>query len=390
MLCQKCGAELQDNAAFCMECGAKVERKVICRKCGSELQENAVFCMECGTKVNTAEEPVVDNISKNPEAEYFGDDYVKVTEKYWINPFYKLIRNDLQKYTATELFAIMYQKATGSFHFRGYLGVKETKEFYEQLRLAKSISEPLRQFSDDEDIAFLYISTDKANIAEDVFMITDKSIYSRKNRYLIKDVHSLQAEIKFGYLYFSINGKPIAKSYIGEKGIDLFNNIAEVYLLLVNKRTPISKQKSENRLASYIKDKENIQCIIEKRQYDLDHIDDDIWFETKTNQINPPKKEETKVVQQQFIPPDEVEQSVTYNNINSNIPRKSRILTALLAIFLGGLGAHKFYLGKTKWGIIYLLFCWTWIPLIMGVLSGVKYLLMSDRQFEDKFFVRVN
>ena len=65
-------------------------------------------------------------------------------------------------------------------------------------------------------------------------------------------------------------------------------------------------------------------------------------------------------------------------------------MTALLAIFLCGLGAHKFYLGKTKWGIIYLLFCWTWIPLIMGVLSGVKYLLMSDRQFEDKFFVRVN
>lgn len=34
----------------------------------------------------------------------------------------------------------------------------------------------------------------------------------------------------------------------------------------------------------------------------------------------------------------------------------------LLAFFLGGLGAHKFYIEKTGIGILYILFCWTYIP----------------------------
>lgn len=33
---------------------------------------------------------------------------------------------------------------------------------------------------------------------------------------------------------------------------------------------------------------------------------------------------------------------------------KSRLVALLLCIFLGGLGAHKFYLGKTGMGILYL------------------------------------
>lgn len=33
---------------------------------------------------------------------------------------------------------------------------------------------------------------------------------------------------------------------------------------------------------------------------------------------------------------------------------KSAIKTLLFLMFLGFLGAHKFYLGKTKWGFIYL------------------------------------
>jgi hypothetical protein len=47
-------------------------------------------------------------------------------------------------------------------------------------------------------------------------------------------------------------------------------------------------------------------------------------------------------------------------------PSKSRIAAALLAFTLGGLGAHKFYLGDVGLGIFYLLFCWTFIPAIVG------------------------
>ena len=36
----------------------------------------------------------------------------------------------------------------------------------------------------------------------------------------------------------------------------------------------------------------------------------------------------------------------------------------VLALLLGGFGAHRFYLRETGWGITYLLFCWTLIPLL--------------------------
>lgn len=45
-----------------------------------------------------------------------------------------------------------------------------------------------------------------------------------------------------------------------------------------------------------------------------------------------------------------------------NSIKKSPTTAVLLALFLGGLGAHKFYLGKTFAGILYILFCWTTIP----------------------------
>jgi TM2 domain-containing membrane protein YozV len=46
--------------------------------------------------------------------------------------------------------------------------------------------------------------------------------------------------------------------------------------------------------------------------------------------------------------------------------RKNIVGVMLLTFFLGGIGAHKFYLGDNKKGIIYLLFCWTFIPSIIA------------------------
>lgn len=67
------------------------------------------------------------------------------------------------------------------------------------------------------------------------------------------------------------------------------------------------------------------------------------------------------------------------------VGRKSRIAAIVLAWFLGGFGIHKFYLGRIGWGIIYLLFCWTFIPAVVALIEGLVYIFMSDEEFARKY-----
>lgn len=60
---------------------------------------------------------------------------------------------------------------------------------------------------------------------------------------------------------------------------------------------------------------------------------------------------------------------------------KNKLVAALLAILLGGVGIHKFYLGKIGQGILYLVFCWTFIPALIGFFEGIFYLATSDENF---------
>ena len=58
-----------------------------------------------------------------------------------------------------------------------------------------------------------------------------------------------------------------------------------------------------------------------------------------------------------------------------NAEKKDATVAILLALFLGGLGAHRFYLRQFGLGILYVLFVWTFIPSIVAffelfVLSG--------------------
>lgn len=64
---------------------------------------------------------------------------------------------------------------------------------------------------------------------------------------------------------------------------------------------------------------------------------------------------------------------------------KNKTTAALLAIFVGRLGVHKFYLKKTFQGIIYLLFCWTCIPAIVACIEGVLFLLSTESEFNQKY-----
>ena len=64
---------------------------------------------------------------------------------------------------------------------------------------------------------------------------------------------------------------------------------------------------------------------------------------------------------------------------------KNRTVAALLAFFLGSFGAHKFYLGQTGRGILYVVFFWTFIPGIIAFVEFIMLLVMSDQAFEEKY-----
>ena len=49
----------------------------------------------------------------------------------------------------------------------------------------------------------------------------------------------------------------------------------------------------------------------------------------------------------------------------------------LLAFFLGAIGIHKFYAGKTGMGILYLLFCWTFVP---AVVAFIEFIIGLSKQ----------
>jgi TM2 domain-containing membrane protein YozV len=68
---------------------------------------------------------------------------------------------------------------------------------------------------------------------------------------------------------------------------------------------------------------------------------------------------------------------------------KSRITAGILALLLGGLGVHKFYLGKIGLGIVYILFCWTFVPAIIAFVEGIIYLVQDDKTFSLKQGVAV-
>jgi len=86
---------------------------------------------------------------------------------------------------------------------------------------------------------------------------------------------------------------------------------------------------------------------------------------------------------------------------NSSTGPKNKLAAGLLAIFLGSLGIHKFYLGLTGPGLVYLLintigFAITWMLLfipniilgVMALIEGVIYLTKSDEEFEQLYVVQ--
>ena len=49
----------------------------------------------------------------------------------------------------------------------------------------------------------------------------------------------------------------------------------------------------------------------------------------------------------------------------------NKLVYCILAFFLGGIGIHKFYAGKSGAGIAFLLFCWTGIPAFIALIDFI-------------------
>jgi TM2 domain-containing membrane protein YozV len=60
-------------------------------------------------------------------------------------------------------------------------------------------------------------------------------------------------------------------------------------------------------------------------------------------------------------------------------------IAGLLGVFLGWLGVHKFYLDRPIQGIVYIIFCFTFIPAIIWFLEWISYFsYKNDDEFTKK------
>lgn len=64
---------------------------------------------------------------------------------------------------------------------------------------------------------------------------------------------------------------------------------------------------------------------------------------------------------------------------------KDKNIAAILALFLGGMGVHKFYLGRLGAGFLYLIFSWTFIPAMLGLIDFFILALMENDEFNRRY-----
>lgn len=124
-------------------------------------------------------------------------------------------------------------------------------------------------------------------------------------------------------------------------------------------------------------DERTVKCLYCGTRFTIEE-DKPAYKEEQVQQQNTkPEPEKIYIVQQQ-----------PYNNYPPQFTRihnRSRGVAAALAIILGGIGIHKFYLGRIGQGIIYLLFCWTGIPSIIALIEGIVYLASDEQSFDRKY-----
>lgn len=64
---------------------------------------------------------------------------------------------------------------------------------------------------------------------------------------------------------------------------------------------------------------------------------------------------------------------------------KDKSTAAILALFMGWLGIHKFYLGRIGAGVAYLVFSLTFIPAVLGLIDFIVLALMEPDEFDRRY-----
>lgn len=77
-----------------------------------------------------------------------------------------------------------------------------------------------------------------------------------------------------------------------------------------------------------------------------------------------------------------VNQINQFNSVGTK--QKNHLVAGIFAFLLGGFGAHKFYNGSWGWGIIYIIFFWTYIPAILALIEGISY-LVNQAKYDQKY-----
>lgn len=65
--------------------------------------------------------------------------------------------------------------------------------------------------------------------------------------------------------------------------------------------------------------------------------------------------------------------------------KKNRWVAVILAFWLGWFGIHKFYLGQIFSGVMFLIFFWTFIPLIFSVIDFIYLISISNSRFDELY-----
>lgn len=94
--------------------------------------------------------------------------------------------------------------------------------------------------------------------------------------------------------------------------------------------------------------------------------------------MNTPQQEEKEMTNEQLQNQILKEQLEQLKSMKEDSKKPSLTVYLLLALFLGGIGAHDFYVGKPVTGLIKLVFCWTGIPTIISLFNIIGALMNKD------------